>query len=200
MGVFGRMLLLLSLWHAPVPMVHAHAMSLSQVGERYDLAAHLLMHHRGGMVGARGNTHEISFCFPPVRDLPSRDVNMLGWWNRFLGNAGERAAARYLRRLGFTIVTRQFRNSFGEIDLIAIDGNWLVFVEVKTRRNELAGRPAEAVTPEKQRRLSRTAQAFIHQRRLHNYRSRFDVVAITWESQQRIPKIEHLRHAFSPGD
>jgi len=65
---------------------------------------------------------------------------MRRWWNRWFGDAGERAAARFLRRLGFKIVCRQYRNEFGELDLIAIDGDWLVFVEVNTRRS---GHPRE---------------------------------------------------------
>jgi putative endonuclease len=121
-------------------------------------------------------------------------------WNRLFGDAGERAAARYLRRLGFRIVCRQYRNAFGEIDLIAIDGEWLVFVEVKTRRSDQAGRPEEAVTGEKQRRVTRTARAFIRQRKLEKFRSRFDVVGVTWREGNRKPAIEHIPHAFSAGD
>lgn len=121
-------------------------------------------------------------------------------WNRLFGDAGERAAARYLRRLGFRIVCRQYRNAFGEIDLIAIDGEWLVFVEVKTRRSDQAGRPEEAVTGEKQRRVTRTARAFIRQRKLEKFRSRFDVVGVTWRAGNRKPSIEHIPHAFSAGD
>ncbi len=121
-------------------------------------------------------------------------------WNRWFGDAGERAAARYLRRLGFRIVCRQFRNQFGEIDLIAIDHEWLVFVEVKTRKNNLTGTPAEAVTDEKQHRVTRAAQAFIRHRRLDNFKSRFDVVAVTWNQNHGQPQIEHFPHAFSPAD
>jgi len=121
-------------------------------------------------------------------------------WNRLFGDAGERAAARHLRRLGFRIVCRQYRNAFGEIDLIAIDGEWLVFVEVKTRRSDQAGRPEEAVTGEKQRRVARTARAFIQQRKLQKFRSRFDVVGVTWGEGNRKPAIEHIPHAFSVGE
>ena len=125
---------------------------------------------------------------------------MRRWWNRWFGDAGERAAARFLRRLGFKIVCRQYRNEFGELDLIAIDGDWLVFVEVKTRRGDGKGTPAEAVTPEKQRRLTRTAGAFLKQRRLERFRSRFDVVGVTWQEGRRAPLIEHFPHAFPAAD
>ena len=76
--------------------------------------------------------------------------------NRLLGERGERAAARHLKRQGMRILLRGYRTKQGEIDLIARDGDTLVFVEVKARRQ---GVPAEAVTPEKQRRLTNVAIA-----------------------------------------
>ena len=78
--------------------------------------------------------------------------------NRMLGDRGERAAARFLRRRGLKVITRGYRTAQGEIDLIAREGRTLVFVEVKTRRR---GQPAEAVTPEKQRRLAAAALQFL---------------------------------------
>ena len=59
-----------------------------------------------------------------------------GLWNRLFGDRGERAAARYLRRAGMRIVTRGYDTLWGEIDLVARDGEFVVFVEVKTRRPE----------------------------------------------------------------
>ena len=115
--------------------------------------------------------------------------------NRLLGAAGERAAARHLRRQGIRVITRGYRTSLGEIDLIAREGTTLVFVEVKTRR---AGQPAEAVTPEKQRRLSLAALHFLRRFQLLESRCRFDVVAIVWPKGARTPSIEHLRNAFEP--
>ncbi len=113
--------------------------------------------------------------------------------NRFLGDQGERAAARFLRRQGFRVLLRGFRTKRGEIDLIARDGKTLVFVEVKSRRQ---GAPAEAVTPEKQRRLTLAALEFLKKHRLLDHPARFDVVAIVWPENQREPSIEHFRNAF----
>lgn len=121
---------------------------------------------------------------------------MWSWWKKWLGDEGERAAARFLRRQRFRILARQYRSTYGEIDLIALDGDWLVFVEVKTRRGNAAGAPGEAITPDKQRRLSRAATAFVQQRKLHQQRTRFDVVAVTWPEGTRTPQIQHYRHAF----
>ena len=123
---------------------------------------------------------------------------MRGLLARWLGDRGERAAARYLRRQGFKILARQHSNRLGEIDLIALDGDCVVFVEVKTRRSDSAGLPVEAVTPEKQRQLTRLALAWLKQHNLLENRARFDVVAILWPENSREPEITHYRNAFEP--
>jgi putative endonuclease len=110
-----------------------------------------------------------------------------------LGNRGEREAARWLQRRGFRILARGYRTPRGEVDLIARDGDTVVFIEVKTRR---AGQPAEAVTPEKQRRLSLAAIHFLKRHNLLDERSRFDVVALVWPEASPLPSIEHFRNAF----
>jgi putative endonuclease len=114
--------------------------------------------------------------------------------NRLLGNRGEEAAAQYLRREhGFRILVRSYRTAWGEIDLIARDGDTLVFIEVKARRQ---GTPAEMVTPEKQRRLTLAALHFLKRHKLLEQRCRFDVVAIVWPENGSAPQIEHIRDAF----
>jgi putative endonuclease len=115
------------------------------------------------------------------------------FWNRLLGQRGERVAARFLRRQGLRILLRSYRTRSGEIDLIARDGQTLVFVEVKARRQ---GVPAEAVTPEKQRRITLAALHFLRKYNLLEQRSRFDVVAILWPGDRRAPEIQHIRNAF----
>jgi putative endonuclease len=119
-------------------------------------------------------------------------------WRRHgsLGRRGERAAARYLRRLGYKIVGRSERGPMGELDLAAVDGRTVVFVEVKTRRSHDAGHPAEAVGPEKQARLTRLALAYLKRHELLDCSARFDVLAITWPQNARKPKIEHIKNAF----
>ena len=123
---------------------------------------------------------------------------MRGWLTRWLGDRGERAAARYLRQQGFKILARQHSSRLGEIDLIALDGDCVVFVEVKTRRSDAAGHPVEAVTLEKQRQLTRLALAWLKQHNLLERRARFDVVAILWPEDSRHPEIQHYRNAFEP--
>ncbi len=113
--------------------------------------------------------------------------------SRLLGDRGERAAARYLRERGLRVLLRGYRTRQGEIDLIARDGPVLVFVEVKARRR---GVPAEAVTLEKQRRLTLAALRFLRQNDLLDQRCRFDVVSVVWPEGRSRPEIEHLPNAF----
>ena len=115
------------------------------------------------------------------------------WWTRWLGDRGERAAARHLRRQGMRIWVRGYGIAQGEVDLIARDGDTVVFVEVKARQ---AGNPVEAVTPAKQRRLTLAALHFLRKHNLLEVRARFDVVAIIWPEGSRRPSVEHYRDAF----
>ena len=111
-----------------------------------------------------------------------------------LGRRGERAAEKHLRRNGYRIVARNFRAAGAEIDLVAIDGDTLVFVEVKTRRSRAAGAPEEAVDERKQKRMRRAAEVFARRYRADEFEMRFDIVAID-ASGKRL-EIELLRNAF----
>ena len=125
---------------------------------------------------------------------------MRGWLAKLLGNRGENAAARFLRKRGYRILARNCRNHWGEIDIIARDGDWIVFVEVKTRSSHAAGHPAEAVTHRKQVQLTKLALGWLKQRRLLDHRARFDVIALTWPQGTSTPQIEHFVHAFQAQD
>lgn len=114
-------------------------------------------------------------------------------WTRLFGDRGEREAAAYLKRRGLRVLQRGYQTAHGEVDLVALEGDVVVFVEVKARRQ---GAPAEAVTPEKQRRLTLAALHFLKRHNLLEQRSRFDVVAIVWPEDRSAPQIEHLRDAF----
>lgn len=123
---------------------------------------------------------------------------MAAWLTKLFGNRGERCAAKYLRRQGMRILARQHSSRYGEIDLIARDGETIVFVEVKTRSSTRGGQPVEAVTREKQSRMTRTALAWLKRRGLLEASSRFDIVALLWPEGTREPEITHYRHAFEP--
>lgn len=114
-----------------------------------------------------------------------------------LGLAGEQAAARFLQRLGYRIIARSHRQRLGEIDLIAVDGDCLVFVEVKTWSSADSGDPSLAVDRRKQEKLSRAAIVYLKRRGLLEQRCRFDVISIVWPSDRRAqPVIRHFPHAF----
>jgi putative endonuclease len=116
-----------------------------------------------------------------------------------LGDRGEDVAAKFLKRHGFRILARGLDSRLGELDIIAVDGRTVVFVEVKTRRSDEAGHPTEAIDPRKEKRMTQAALAYLKANRLLNYAARFDVVAITWPEDARRPTIEHYKNAFSPG-
>ncbi len=100
---------------------------------------------------------------------------------QILGAEGERAAEKFLKRRRYTIVERNYRCPVGEVDLVALDGRTVVFIEVKTRTGEGWGTPLEAVDRRKQRQVSRAAQYFLAQHRLQDREARFDVVGIWWD-------------------
>ena len=130
--------------------------------------------------------------------LPAGLVNC---WRRLfpprtLGERGEAAAARFLKRQGYAIVERGARAGRGEIDLVAVDGRTVVFVEVKTRTSDAAGLPYEAVDEAKQGRLTRLALVYLKRHGLLEYPARFDVVSVVWPAGERRPQIEHYKNAF----
>ena len=112
-----------------------------------------------------------------------------------LGRRGERAAERFLKKLGYQIVDRGVRFRRGELDLVAVDDRTVVFVEVKTRHSHDKGAPADAVDAEKQRQLTRAALLYLKRHGLLEYRARFDVVTVTWP-EDGPPEIEHIQNAF----
>lgn len=136
-----------------------------------------------------------------IADQIRRWFSAFGLIRRPLGERGERYAARLLRRKGHRVLFAGERNRFGELDLITIDerstNRTVVFVEVKTRSSLQAGSPAEAVTLEKQGRLTRAALSFLKTHDLMEHPARFDVVAIHWPKEARHPtSVEHIENAF----
>ncbi len=118
------------------------------------------------------------------------------WQPRSLGQQGERLAVKHLRRLGYKIVGTGVRNSLGELDIVAVDGRTIVFVEVRSRSGVEHGHPAETVDAAKQQRLTRLALVYLKRRRLLNYPARFDVVTVIWHGEHQPPTLEHFRAAF----
>jgi putative endonuclease len=113
---------------------------------------------------------------------------------RQLGSEGERLAEDLLRRQRYTIVERNYRCRLGEIDLIALEGTVIVFIEVKARTQPGTGSPFEAVSARKQQQVARAAQHYLTTHRLHDRAARFDVVGVWWENDGL--RCELLRNAF----
>ncbi len=111
-----------------------------------------------------------------------------------VGKKGEGLAAERLEKLGYRIIERNYRCLFGEIDIIAQDGDCIVFVEVKSRRTCSFGAPQLAVGYRKQRKISMVALKYISEKHMEGRNARFDVVAITLLSSGE--SIEHIKNAF----
>ena len=112
----------------------------------------------------------------------------------FLGKAGEKKAVRFLKKKGCTIIETNYRNKIGEIDIIGLDKGVLIFVEVKTRKDNDSVSPKEAVTPQKQKKIAQVAQTWLKIKNKHNSKARFDVIAIL--SGQGRTDIEWVKNAF----
>lgn len=113
------------------------------------------------------------------------------------GSAGESIAEAFLREKGYTIIDRNWRCAVGEIDLVAIDGEYLAFVEVKTRRSSIAGSAVEAVTSAKGQRLLAAAEWFIAEHPAYGELIwRIDLVAISQSQTGSVERIDHIQNAI----
>jgi putative endonuclease len=116
---------------------------------------------------------------------------------RDLGRRGEAVAEAFLRARRYTIVARNYRCRAGEIDLVALDGRVLVFVEVRSRRGAVAGTPLESVDGRKRARVARVARHFLAREGWGERDARFDVLGIRFDREP--PEVEHVRGAFDGG-
>ena len=111
-----------------------------------------------------------------------------------LGKFGEDLARERLKDLGYRILKTNYRCSLGEVDLVARDGDILVFVEIKTRKNESLGQIKEAVNRRKQTQLSKVALAYLNSNNLWGSKARFDVVAVRLIDGKK--EVEIIKNAF----
>jgi putative endonuclease len=112
-----------------------------------------------------------------------------------LGKRGESLAQQYLAEKGYRILCTNWRHEKDEVDIIAMDGEELVFVEVKTRSTNYYGEPEEDVGPGKESYLIRAAEAYLEKHGL-NIDSRFDIIAIILNPSEK--EIFHIEDAFYP--
>ena len=111
-----------------------------------------------------------------------------------LGRYGEDLAYKRIKRLGYRKIIRNYRCPLGEVDLIANDGDTLVFIEIKTRRGKSTGYAKEAVDARKQRQLSKVALSYMKSNDCSDPKARFDVIAISIKEDK--PEIEVVKNAF----
>ncbi len=117
-----------------------------------------------------------------------------------LGTRAENLAAQYTRKtLRFKLLTRNIRCPGGELDIIALDGDDLVFIEVRSLSSEDFQSPEASIRHTKRKRLRTAAHWFIRSRRLQRFRPRFDIIAIVWPLEGQ-PQIRHHRSAFALND
>jgi putative endonuclease len=117
-----------------------------------------------------------------------------------LGRAGEDAAVAHLVRRGFDIVERNYRTRWGELDIVAFDGQVLAFCEVKTRRitRTALPTPLDGVRPRKRAQVRKMAGSWLIERadRPHAETLRFDAIGVMFDSEGRLAALEHLEGAF----
>jgi putative endonuclease len=117
-------------------------------------------------------------------------------FNKDIGNLGEKISENFLIESGYIILDRNFRCKTGEIDLIARDGDYICFIEVKTRCGYLFGNPCEAVNYPKQQRISKTAQMYILKKKLFKFCFRFDVIEVILNKENGSSSIKLIKNAF----
>lgn len=116
------------------------------------------------------------------------------FYKQEIGQNGENIAEDYLKNEGYSIITRNFRTNYGEIDIIARDKNEIVFIEVKTRSNLKYGNPSEAVNQNKQKHIKMVAKYYIHMHQLYNCYIRFDVIEVYCRNGKY--RINHIKQAM----
>ena len=119
--------------------------------------------------------------------------------NRRLGQWGERQARLHLEANGYAVVASNFRCRAGEVDIVARDGDELVFVEVKTRRGASFGRAAESISSSRAERMASVAEEFMQSRLGDAYHSgtpwRIDLICLDLDNQGRLASVTHISHA-----
>ncbi len=113
-----------------------------------------------------------------------------------LGRKGEEVAARYLQKNGFRILCRNYNCRLGEIDLVAVHKNVLVFVEVRSKSSDVFGLPQESITRRKQDKLRQLALLYLKAEGKSGSSCRFDVIAVLFDKEGEVKRLEHIIDAF----
>ena len=119
--------------------------------------------------------------------MPEPAFTRFPWWRRWFGRRSEKAAARFLRGLGYRIVAANVSDAEGELDLIAVDGRTLVIVEVRSTASDDLDRTTASVDDRKQRKVTGAALRFLKKKRLLGVNVRYDIVVLSWPPTAREP-------------
>ena len=111
-----------------------------------------------------------------------------------VGKIGEDLAAKFLEEKNYTIVERNYRFGHGELDIIAEKDNFLIFIEVKTKKHGDFGDPINWIKRSKQLQIGRIARGYLYERNITDRDCRFDVILVRWE--HGLWKIDHIENAF----
>ena len=117
-------------------------------------------------------------------------------FNKDIGNYGEDLAFEFLKRNGYFILSRNFRNRCGEIDIICKKDDLIIFAEIKSRYNYNYGSPIEAITYSKQKQIIKLCKFYIYINKLINYNFRFDVIEVFLNKDNNLYSINHITDAF----
>lgn len=116
--------------------------------------------------------------------------------NRIIGNKGESISTNFLTQKKYKILETNFKNKFGEIDIIAFYKGTIIFIEVKSRNNLNYGMPCESVTKKKQQKIKSVANYYIYIKNLFNYNVQFDIIEVIFYPVD-LYKINHIKDAFT---
>ena len=117
-------------------------------------------------------------------------------YNKCIGNYGEDLACSFLKNLGYTILDRNFRTRYGEIDIICSYKDIIIFLEIKSRYTNNYGLPIESVTYSKQKQIIKLSKSYIHLKNLYNFNIRYDIISIIFSNKDNSYKLSHLCDAF----
>lgn len=119
----------------------------------------------------------------------------MSFWRKILGDRGETIACRALKKRGYKVLKKNYRTKLGEIDIIGLEGETIVFIEVKTRTSDKYGSAADAVDIHKQKRIRKIAASFLLKYKLRDKMCRFDVVCIDIQQSGK-PIVEIMQNVF----
>ena len=117
-------------------------------------------------------------------------------FNKDIGNYGEDLSLEFLKRNGYYILNRNFRNKCGEIDIICKKDDLIIFIEIKSRYSYTHGSPIEAITYSKQKQIIKLCKFYIYINKLITYNIRFDVIEVFFNKDNNLYSINHITDAF----